>query len=140
MNALCAFINSTGVNTVVTLVAIIIGLAGIAVGSVLFFVQRRKRRFALIDSIRSTRQSIQNGHQVKMAMLEGFPTHKLLVSDLRPYLLRTMRIDQAMHQYEEWYNTIRKAAENSPLNILGADCQSEIDTTLDHLDNLEESI
>lgn len=139
MNALCAFINSTGVNTVVTLVAIIIGVAGIAVGSGVF-VQRRKRRFALIDSIRSTRQSIQNGRQVKMAMLEDFPTHKRFVSDLRPYLLRTKKIDRAMRQYEEWFNTIRKAAERSPLNILGADVQSEIDTTLGHLDNLEESI
>ena len=139
MNPFYDCINATGVNTIVTVIAIIIGLAGL-IGGAGTFVERRRRKIDISEAIDATMQSIRSGRQIKMAVLEDFPNHKRLVSRLRPYVFRKARIEEATKQYEQWYRTIREAGEKSPINILGADWKSEVETTIAHLKNLKKAI
>ena len=139
MRPLYDYINATGVNTIVTTIAIIIGLAGLIAGSGVF-VERRRRKIDILEAIDTTIHSIRSRRQIKMAVLEDFPNHKRLVLRLLPCLLRKWKIEEATKQYEQWYRTISEAGEKNPMNIFGADWKSEVDITLGHLENLKKAI
>jgi len=128
--------NATDINTFVTILGILVGL-GFMSGLI---IERRKRQQLLIGALHDTIQSIRKGRQVKLAVLEDFPSHKHLFEELRPYLICRSQISKTMHQYEQWHEVIRKAGERSVLNILGTDWESEIDRTIAHLEHLKQLI
>lgn len=88
----------------------IIGICGIGVslfGIRTFVVNKRKRLFPAIDSLRATVKSINDGRTVMVAVLEDFPEHKDRINALRPYLLfRRNLVTEAFSAYEKLYEEI----------------------------------
>jgi len=139
MNPFYNFINTTGINTTVTMIAIVVGVIGVFTG-IGTLTERSKRRFAALEAISKTIESIQSGRQAKMAVLEDFPDHKRLALCLRPYLIRKAKIDQAIKKYQQWYDDVRKMAEKNPTLVLDKDHEFEIETTIAHIQSLQDSI
>ena len=122
-------------------IPIIISIIGVIVALIAgLLIDRQKRVNRLNNSIQKTINSITKGkgRNCKVAILEDFPEHDRLAMELLPYLLFSGRrkTERAWENYKDWYETIDQAQKQDMLNILGADIQSEIETTVLHLTNL----
>jgi hypothetical protein len=117
--------------------AIIITIGGVLVAAASgFLIERQKRVQRFNYSVKKTIDSItEEERNCKVAVFEDFPEHERLFMELLPYLLffGRRRTQIAWENYIGWYKTINQAQKQSALNILGADHQSEINTTIQHL-------
>jgi hypothetical protein len=117
--------------------AIIIAISGVLVAAASgFLIERQKRVQRFNYAVQKTIDSItEEERNCKVAVFEDFPEHERLFMELLPYMLffGRRRTQIAWENYIGWYKTINQAQKQSALNILGADRQSEIDTTIQHL-------
>lgn len=97
-----------------------------------FLIKRQSLIIKLNRSIQKTLDSIKQGRNCKIAIIEDFHEHERLALDLLPYLLfnSRSRTESALRNYNDLYN---KKYQDNILNLLGADWQSEIDEILKHL-------
>jgi hypothetical protein len=124
-------------------IQIIIGIATATIALSAILIERQKRLHSFNAAIQKTIDSItERGRNCKVAVLEDFPDHERLFMELKPYLLflKRSKTDKAWENYKGWYKTIDQAQKQNVLNILGADSQSEIDTSIYHLKGLLKKI
>jgi len=94
-------------NSFATVLGIFIGCTGILVA----YIEKERHRLYLKEAILDTIRSIEKGRNCKMAVLEDFPEHKNLITNLRPYtMLRKRRLMQALSEYEAWYDSVKQAS------------------------------
>lgn len=73
---------------------------------VLAFIQYRKHRLALIDSLDTTIKTIENGRMSQVAVVEDYHAHKRIIDDLRPYRIFDRGFATACKKYADLYGQI----------------------------------
>jgi hypothetical protein len=129
--------DATTLNTTVTLIGIVIGCITIST----IYIEKRRHRLNLSESIFATIKSIKKGRNCKVAVLEDFPVHKKLSMALMPYLVfKKKSFARIFSEYEGWHETIKDASKRNQLAPFGADWQEEIDFTMDCLNKIKHHV
>ena len=128
--------DATELNAFATVLGIFIGCVGICVACI----ERNRHRLYLKEAILGTIKSIREGRNCKVAVLEDFPEHKDLITNLRPYVMfKKRRFIQALSEYEAWHDTIKQASRRSAIISFGADLPGEREhaaSTVSHLERI----
>ena len=118
---------------IIPLTALIVGVAST------ILIKRQSRVNDLNRSVQNTIESIQNGRNHKVAIIEDFADHERLANDLLPYLLFGSRrkTEQAIENYRAYRKNID---ELGPATLFASEVRPEVDNTIEHLKRIRKKI